>query len=246
MKNFKIAVAQISSIKGKIDVNINTHLNAIHKASIKGVSIIIFPELSLTGYEPECAKPLAFTPNDLRLTPLIKVAKDYKMYVVVGAPLKTVNLPQIGAIVISPEGKILTYSKMNLHSSEEKFFSEGTSHLILEVEGKKIAMAICADTSNPEYVKSYVDKGIDIYVAGVLFSEGCYVIDTKQLENYAKSHKILVAMANYNSPTGGWIPVGKSGIWSRDGLLNLATETKNSLVIAENISNTWASEIVEL
>jgi len=246
MKNFKIAVAQIPSIKGNVDINISAHLNVIHKAGIKDVSIIVFPELSLTGYEPELAKSLAFTPSDSRLTSLIQAAKDYKMYIVVGAPLKTENLPQIGAMIISPEGKISTYSKMNLHSGEEEFFSAGTSHLILEVEDKKIAMAICADTNNSEHVKFYADKGVDIYVAGVLFTEGCYALDTKKLEGYAKNHKILVAMANYNSPTGGWAPVGKSAIWNSEGLLSSATETKDSLVIAENTSNTWINEIIEI
>lgn len=245
MKNFKIAVAQIPSIKGNVDANIIAHLNVIHKAGIKGVSIVLFPELSLTGYEPTLAESLAFTTNDLRLTSLIQAAKDYKMFIVVGAPLKTENLPQVGAIIISSEGKISTYSKMNLHHTEEESFSPGTSHLILEVENKKIAMAICADTSNSEHVKFYADKGIDMYVAGVLFSEGCYALDSKILEGYAKDYKTLVAIANYNSPTGGWNPVGKSAIWSSEGLLTSARETKNSMVIAENISNNWVSEIVE-
>lgn len=246
MKKFKIAVAQIPSIKGNVDINITTHLNAIHKASTKDVPLIVFPELSLTGYEPELAKSLAFTPNDSRLTPLIQAAKDYKMYIVVGAPLKTENLPQIGAIIISSEGKVLTYSKMNLHPGEEEFFSVGTSHLILEVEDKKVAMAICADTSISEHAKFYADKGVDIYVAGVLITEGGYALDTKKLESYAENYKILVAMANHNNPTGGWSPIGKSAIWNSEGLLTSATETKDSLVIAENISNSWVSEIIEI
>lgn len=246
MKKFKVAVAQIPSIKGNINLNITAHLNAIYKAGTKDVSLLVFPELSLTGYEPELAKSLAFTPNDLRLTELIQAAKNYKMHIIVGAPLKTESLPQIGAIIISPEGKVLTYSKMNLHPGEEEFFSAGTSHLILEVEDKKVAIAICADTGNSEHAKYYGNKGADIYVAGVLITEGGYALDTSRLESYAKNYKMLVAMANHNKPTGGWSPIGKSAIWNSDGLLTSAAEIKDSLVIAENISNNWISEIIEL
>ena len=64
MKNTKIAVAQISSVDGNVTENIAVHMNAIEKAVSVGVSYIVFPELSLTGYQPECASNLAFTVND--------------------------------------------------------------------------------------------------------------------------------------------------------------------------------------
>lgn len=68
-ENLKIAVAQISSTKGDVSVNINLHLKAIKKAKTKDVSIIVFPELSLTGYELEIAESLAFKMDDIRLFP---------------------------------------------------------------------------------------------------------------------------------------------------------------------------------
>jgi predicted amidohydrolase len=47
--NFKIAVAQVPSLRGDIEANIETHIRAIKAASQSGVSYIVFPELSLTG-----------------------------------------------------------------------------------------------------------------------------------------------------------------------------------------------------
>jgi len=52
MNSLKIAVAQIPSVKGDVEANTKTHLTAIAKASVEGVNYIVFPELSLTGYEP--------------------------------------------------------------------------------------------------------------------------------------------------------------------------------------------------
>ncbi|MCS5423004.1 MULTISPECIES: carbon-nitrogen hydrolase family protein [Psychrilyobacter] len=244
-KNLKIAVAQISSIKGDVSVNINLHLKAIKKAKTEDISIIVFPELSLTGYEPEIAEYLAFKIDDIRLLPLIEAAKDNNMYLVVGAPIKKDELLQIGAIIISPKGEVSTYSKMNLHSGENAYFSSGKSHVFLEIENKKIAIAICADTNNPEHVKKCVNEGADIYLAGVLITENGYQADTKKLKDYALNHKILVGMANHNAPTGGWEPIGKSSIWSPIGDV-VMTNNKNSLVIAEEIERRWIGKSIEI
>ncbi|WAT04512.1 hypothetical protein O1V64_20520 [Rouxiella badensis] len=51
MSDFSIAAAQITCVAGNIDVNIQRHSRAVALAAEHGVSLIIFPELSLTGYE---------------------------------------------------------------------------------------------------------------------------------------------------------------------------------------------------
>lgn len=55
MPDFRIAAAQIPSRRGDIDANLATHATAMAAASRHGVSVLVFPELSLTGYEPTLA-----------------------------------------------------------------------------------------------------------------------------------------------------------------------------------------------
>ncbi|SFC70118.1 Carbon-nitrogen hydrolase [Zunongwangia mangrovi] len=62
----KIALAQLKSESGKVEVNIQKHLNFITKAAKAKANIVVFPELSLTNYEPRLAKELAFEKNDAR------------------------------------------------------------------------------------------------------------------------------------------------------------------------------------
>ncbi len=93
MNRFKIAVAQIPSVKGDIAANIETHTKAMLKAGERDVSILVFPELSLTGYEPELAQSLAFTIHDARLLQLINEANSNGLTIVVGAPLATKERP---------------------------------------------------------------------------------------------------------------------------------------------------------
>jgi len=66
------------------------------------------------------------------------------------------------------------------------------------------------------------------------------------MENYAKKFNILVAMANHTQPTGNWIPIGKSAIWSGKGLLASANETQSALVVAEKHESDWVAQVVEL
>ncbi|WP_293267329.1 carbon-nitrogen hydrolase family protein [Neptunomonas sp.] len=207
---------------------------------------LVFPELSLTGYEPELSSNLAFTNDDIRLKPFIDSAIKNNIKIGVGALLDSNGLPKIGLIIISPLGCVDTYEKIYLHSGEEVYFSEGAHHKILTISNTKIANAICADANNEAHVQTSSELGASVYIAGVLITEGGYDSDTAVMNNYASKYNMLVAMANHNQPTGDWAPIGKSAIWTNAGLLASATETQNALVVAEKLDNGWAGQVFEL
>ncbi len=52
----KICVAQARPVKGDIPSNIDNHKKLIDLAILNGADTIIFPELSITGFEPELSK----------------------------------------------------------------------------------------------------------------------------------------------------------------------------------------------
>jgi len=244
--NFKIAVAQIAAEKGDVNANIMTHLRAIEKASQLGVSYLVFPELSLTGYEPQLAKMLAFSPNDTRLKPLIESAIKHNIQLGVGAPLESNGLPHIGLIIISPSGDIDTYEKIHLHPGEEKYFSKGNNHHVMSLSNTKIANAICADANHLDHVRTCSKLGASIYIAGVLISETGYQADTAAMSQYARKYNLLVAMANHNKPTGGWTPFGQSALWSNKGLLARANQHQNAILVAEKINDDWSGQVFDL
>ena len=152
MLNFKLAVAQISSIGGDVVTNINRHIRVIEKAAERGISYLVFPELSLTGYAPELAFKLAFSKDDYRLKPLIESAIKHNIIIGIGAPLVSQSLPTIGLIIISPDGAIDTYSKMNLHPGEERYFSKGDKYHCLSIDDLTIGNAICADANQDKHI----------------------------------------------------------------------------------------------
>ena len=56
------SLVQYPSIKGDIKNNLNNHVKHIKLSAESGADIVIFPELSLTGYELELASKLTVTP----------------------------------------------------------------------------------------------------------------------------------------------------------------------------------------
>lgn len=60
----KLCCAQVKSAKGQIPENILKHKAATLLAVDRGAKLIVFPELSLTGYEPALARNLESTQSD--------------------------------------------------------------------------------------------------------------------------------------------------------------------------------------
>jgi hypothetical protein len=158
--DFKIAAAQIASVRGNIDANVVTHAAAIQAAGEHHVSVLVFPELSLTGYEPDLAMELAVSEDDSRLFLLIALSRQHQMEVVIGAPLRNLTgKPALGAIVITGDGAIRTYRKMHLGGSERTYFDAGEAPLALTVREHTVGIAICADSSRDTHPKAYADRG---------------------------------------------------------------------------------------
>ena len=139
---FRIAAAQISSIRGDIAANVARHEAAICTAAAEGVSVVVFPELSLIGYEPDIAASLAFTDDDVRLEPLRRLVLEHHLTTMIGAPIRTEQKPAIGSFLLGPDGACQVYRKMHLGSSEVRFISPGTAPVVLEVESHRIGVSM--------------------------------------------------------------------------------------------------------
>ena len=61
----KVAIAQIAPHLGDLEKNFDVHLNLVEKAQKNKVDLLIFPELSLTGYTLQDFVPdVALRPNE--------------------------------------------------------------------------------------------------------------------------------------------------------------------------------------
>src|SRR5262245_8674427 len=109
-----IAVAQTCPVKGDVPANVEEHLRLARVAASEGAQVVLFPELSLTGYELGLADALAFTEDDPRLAPLLDAAATHATTLIVGAPVRIGSWLHIGAFLLFPDGKNAIYTKHHL------------------------------------------------------------------------------------------------------------------------------------
>ena len=248
MAEIKIAAAQVASVRGDMARNIATHAAAIEAASKQDVSVLVFPELSLTGYEPDLAAELAMTATDRRLAPLLTLARQHQIELVMGAPLHNGSAhPFLGAILVSPQGTTSTYCKMHLGGSEPQHFTPGDRPLAVSLNGQTLGVAICADASQATHPQAYADAGANIYAAGVFLTAEWYATDAPRLAGYAVRYRMLILMSNHAASIGTYTSVGKSAVWAPDGtLLAQAEGTENALVIATSNNAEWHGVVIRI
>jgi len=215
----KISVAQIKPINGDIAANISNHLNLINLAASSGAELIVFPELSLTGYVPEIAKDSAIEINDSRLSDFQKASDEHKIIVAVGAPTNSVNDIYISLILFSPNKQPEVYSKQYLYGHEHDYFKAGTTAVILEKKEVKIAPAICYELSVPEHSKQAHLAGAHVYMCSVAKTINDMEKTDRVLPNIAKNYNMVVLMSNCVGSSDAYNWVGYSSIWNKNGKL---------------------------
>lgn len=249
MTDICIAAAQSSSVPGNIEANIQNHVRFIAAARSAQVDVLVFPELSLSGYELPLLRACALTPNDARLAPLQAAATEAGMTVIVGLPLADPygRLPFIGALLLLPDGDMGIYCKQHLHAGEEQHVRAGAidTHSYRR-NGHDFAMAICADTSHREHAAAAAAAGAGLYLASVLESEGGYAKDASLLQQYAADFRMGVLLANHGGPTGGYLSPGKSAFWNPQGELVVAADGPGDcLVVARHRQDGWSGEVLQ-
>jgi predicted amidohydrolase len=242
-----IAAAQSVSIAGDLAANIVWHQRFMQVAAEQGVQLLVFPELSLTGYERGLAAELAIATDARVLQPLRDLAREVSVTAVVGMPIRlSEDSPVlIGALVLGADGSLGIYSKQHLHPGEEVAFAPGTGGPTLTVGADTVALAVCADFSHPSHAAAAAQQGAGLYAAGVLITENGYAPDTALLQGYASHHSMAVLMANHGGATGGWESAGRSAIWASGGsLIAAAPGTGNLMVVARRDAEGWQGQIV--
>lgn len=225
-----IAVAQTWPRKGDLAANLEEHIRLIKAAAKEGADIVLFPELSLTGYELELAETLAFSEGDERLAPLVHSASNYSVIPIVGAPVRIVHQLYLGAFIIFPDGAIRLYTKHRLgafpHTAhpdgivpppEDTIFRPGDRNPLIRFGDQTAAVAICRDIARPSHAQRAADLGASTYLASMFVIPSDLQGDTAKLREYAVQHSLIVAMANFGGPSGGLPAAGHSSIWSAGG-----------------------------
>ncbi|QFT85849.1 Aliphatic nitrilase [Halomonas sp. THAF12] len=210
-----VAAAQINAALGEVDANLERHLEIIHEAGQRGVALLVFPELSLTGYGlgSEVMR-VAMPVEDPRLARLARACGE--MQTVVGFVEEASPGEYYNALAILQHGEIVAvHRKLNLPTygglEEGKWFTHGSELTQAEVRpGWSATQLICADLWNPALVHAALLPRPTVLCAPINSASGIVSEDFSNEQNwvlnvrfYAMTYGTPVIMANRFGPENG-------------------------------------------
>jgi predicted amidohydrolase len=238
----KICAAQTRPVKGDIESNIANHKKIIDLAVANGAGTIIFPELSITGYEPELAKELATDQYDSRFDDFQTISDSKKITIAIGVPVKSKSGICISMVIFQPHKARELYSKKYLHADEEPYFISGQNTMGLLGDKPGIAFAICYELSIPEHSENAFKAGAGIYIASVAKTASGVEKAVETLSDIASKYSMPVLFSNCVGHCDNFESAGKTSIWNNKGLLAGQLDDTNEGIL---IVDTETQEIIE-
>ena len=153
----KVGAAQLRSVVGNMDASVAKHCEMIRQAQETGTDILLFPELSLTGYgEGTASLNLAMRKDDPKILELAHASEG--MVTILGFVEEGLAAQFYNSAVAVRDGKIIyVYRKVNLATygapEEGKHFASGRYVETFDLgEPWKLSILICSDLWNPALV----------------------------------------------------------------------------------------------
>jgi predicted amidohydrolase len=208
-----LAVAQPRCHPHDVEANADEHARLV---AASGARVVVFPELSLTGYHFD-ADPLP--DDDRRLAPLVAACGEHGATALAGAPVVADGDRHIAVLAVDGFGATVVYHKMFLGSAERAAFTPGGAPAVLDIDGWRFGLAVCKDTGVAPHVEATVELGIDVYAAGVLETLDDAEVQPERARVIVERHGVWVAIASFAGSTGEGFDqaAGGSAIWAPDG-----------------------------
>jgi predicted amidohydrolase len=233
-----VTVAQTASAPGDVGGNVNAAAQIALQAADAGAELLIFPELSLIGYDLGLlGDPSVWvTLDDPRLDPL----REPPMATVVGAPYRAEDGAHLlASLVFRPDGEVAVHGKRHLHGPEREHFQPGRPADPFRLNGWRVALAICYDAGVPAHAQDAAGRGAEVYAASVLYTQEEVRRFDLHFAARAMDHRMYALAANHAGNGPGWESCGGSGVWHPDGRRLVQAGTEPALV-------TWTLSRAEL
>ncbi|MBO0869379.1 MAG: carbon-nitrogen hydrolase family protein [Micromonosporaceae bacterium] len=223
-----VAVGQAACAALDVQANVANAADLVRRAADQGADLLVLPELFLTGYELTAiaGDPAKYTtgPADPRLGPLSVACGQTGTAAVLGAPTRDpgTGRPFISAIVLDRTGRYATeYNKQHLDPAERAAgFGCGASGCTATMDGWRLGLGICWDSSFPEHARAAALDGCHAYLVGAMFDRGRGDLKRRILgPARALDNACFVAFANHSGRSGPYVGCGASAVWGPDGAL---------------------------
>lgn len=210
-----VSLVQFDAIPLESKKNLKRIAKLAKDEAKSGAKIIVFPELSNTGYVEPLAPGFPFTKPEYAgnyssllfneseaiggdyCKTLTKITQEFDTTIIVGLSTKHPTLAGVmfnSSVMIAPSGKVTVYNKMHRWHMEKLYFSTGEDIIVEQTPLAKIGMQVCYDIRFPELTRSMTLKGADI-VSNIWASFGH--VDEKDIDPNLFLHRVCTrAMEN--------------------------------------------------
>jgi predicted amidohydrolase len=241
----RVAAAQIEPTEANITDNLDKHFEYIDRAREQGVEILVFPELSLTGYQLKSQTPdLAVTRDDPRLLEIAERTGD--MTVIVGFVEESWAAQFHNAAAALRNGQVqFIHRKLNLATygnlEEAKYFARGRYVDVFVHEPPwTVGIFVCADAWNPGLIHLAGLYGATLLAIPIASSREAVGLDFSNpdgwntaLSFYGMLYGMPIVMANHCGARDGETYWGGSRIIDPHGKPVAIAGEEEELVIAD-------------
>ncbi len=153
MEKFTLGIAQCSPVLGDVEKNLALHETILREAEGQGVELLLFPELSLTGYFlKDMVSSVGLTPQHPRLDLLKRASR--RMAIVVGLVEASAEHCFFNAAAYFEAGKLRhLHRKLYLPTyglfDEHRYFAQGDRMRAFDTRFGRMALTICEDLWHP-------------------------------------------------------------------------------------------------
>ena len=164
-----VGLAQTDVRLGDLEANVELHLQWVERALGEGIELLVFPELSLTGYRLlHLTGRMALRPDDCQfLEPLLEVSR--RISLIVGLVEDDGHGVLYNSSLMLHEGRIAhTHRKLYLPTygifQEGRFFGSGQRLELSPTHQSDIGLLICEDLWHPHLARSLAAAGAKVLI----------------------------------------------------------------------------------
>ncbi|WP_218974707.1 carbon-nitrogen hydrolase family protein [Streptomyces sp. NP160] len=196
MAPLRVAAAQPAVVHGDLLATAAAHADAVRRADAR---LVVFPELSLTGYVLDAP---AVALDDPAWDPLVAACAEHGTTALVGAPVEEDGRRALGVVAVDGTGPRVVYRKVHLYGEEVDHFTAGPGPTVVDVDGWRVGLAVCRDTGIAEHTAGTAALGVDLYAAGVVDEPAALPVIRSRAVTNALACAAPVAVASAAGPVG--------------------------------------------
>ena len=200
----RVALGQFNAVVGDLKGNAEKMRNVYAQAIAGGADVVVFPELAVCGYPPEDLLLKKHFLEDCRTT-VEKFAGDcQEKTVIVGFPDISGDNCYNSAAILQKGAIAKLYRKVLLPNygvfDEQRYFKAGVEPVIIEIGGLNLAVSICRDIWDAEWMGDFLENAGRIDMILNLSASPFHLGKTEQrkevISECAKKFNCAVAYCN--------------------------------------------------